>query len=115
MDAVECGAPHRKESARRISYRHQRVAHQACDARDHSAAQRPVHRRAAGDVAAADRQIGAVLDRLHQRTSGVERAGGSRLCRDRSGQHGQRQRGGRRVQAHPNCFRLMPSFQIFVM
>src|SRR5438552_7177349 len=68
---VDRGAAYREEPARGVPYRDEHVADQACDSRDDAAAQRPIHRRAALDVAAAYGKVGAVVDRLHERGDGL--------------------------------------------
>src|SRR5438093_5388448 len=66
MHAIDRGAPYREEAARGIAYRHEHVTHETRDARDDAAAQRPIHRRATAHVAAANGEIGALVDRLDQ-------------------------------------------------
>src|SRR5437879_12210263 len=62
VHAVDRGAAQREEPARRVPHRNKDVADEARDPRDHAAPERPVHRRAAPAVTAADGADGPMLD-----------------------------------------------------
>src|SRR5881397_3076999 len=78
-NAFEHRASQREEPRRAVADRHERVPDEASGARDDAAAERPVERRAAGHVAASDREVGSGRDRVEEKGDDLWRVGEIRV------------------------------------